>query len=262
MRITPEMIGGARTVDECRSGPPVAARRRAPPRDRCRRLAPMERTTRRGSFAVAFAVIGVLVGSSAAAASHPPLTVAIVGNGVVSISSGESLVCLSGCRARFRPSGRVVVLSAHPGGGWSFANWAGGCAGTSPTCRVALGAARNVKAVFSPEPATSTQASGSRISVSAGSPSEFAFTLSARTLARGTVTFVVRNAGSIPHDFEVCSTPSDSLASTCDGTTTPLLGRGESASLTVTFTSPGTYEYLCTVTGHAQSGMRGFLTVT
>jgi len=245
MPITPEMIGGARTVDVCRSGPPTPARRRALPRDSCRRLASMERATaRRGSLAVAFAVLGVLVGSSAAAASRPPLTVAIVGNGVVSISSGESLVCSGGCRAR------------------SFANWTGGCVGTTPTCRVELGSARNVKAVFSLEPSTSTRPSGSRIIVSAGSPSEFAFTLSASTLARGAVTFVVRNAGSIPHDFEVCSMPSDSLASACDGTTTPLLGRGESASLTVTFTSPGTYEYLCTVTDHAQTGMRGFLTVT
>jgi uncharacterized cupredoxin-like copper-binding protein len=31
--------------------------------------------------------------------------------------------------------------------------------------------------------------------------------------------------------------------------------------LTVTFTAPGTYEYLCTVPGHAAAGSKGLLTV-
>ena len=29
----------------------------------------------------------------------------------------------------------------------------------------------------------------------------------------------------------------------------------------MTFTAPGTYEYLCTVPGHAAGGMKGLLTV-
>jgi uncharacterized cupredoxin-like copper-binding protein len=34
-----------------------------------------------------------------------------------------------------------------------------------------------------------------------------------------------------------------------------------SANLTVTFTKPGTYRYLCTLPGHAEAGMKGVLTV-
>jgi uncharacterized cupredoxin-like copper-binding protein len=39
-------------------------------------------------------------------------------------------------------------------------------------------------------------------------------------------------------------------------------GGQTSAYLTVTFTAPGTYEYLCTIPGQAAAGMKGLLTVT
>jgi nitrite reductase (NO-forming) len=71
------------------------------------------------------------------------------------------------------------------------------------------------------------------------------------------VTFHVSNVGAIPHDFFVCSAPSDGTTNSCPGTGTPLGG----GTLTVTFTAPGTYEYLCTVPGHAAAGSKGLLTV-
>jgi uncharacterized cupredoxin-like copper-binding protein len=40
-----------------------------------------------------------------------------------------------------------------------------------------------------------------------------------------------------------------------------MLSPGQVATLTVTFTAPGTYEYLCTLPGHAAAGMKGELRV-
>jgi len=97
------------------------------------------------------------------------------------------------------------------------------------------------------------------VSVTAGRPSELGFRLSTPSIpVAGTVTFKVRNVGTSPHDFEICSTPTTSNGSAfaCKGTTTPMLPHGQSASITVTLTK-GLYEYLSTVTGEAQAGMRG-----
>ena len=40
-----------------------------------------------------------------------------------------------------------------------------------------------------------------------------------------------------------------------------LLDPGESDSVTVTFSQPGTYQFICTVTGHFAGGMHGTITV-
>lgn len=103
------------------------------------------------------------------------------------------------------------------------------------------------------------------VTVTAGKPSTFSFTLSTKTVKHGTVTFKVTNGDStgLPHDFKVCSKPSASAAAnSCAGKVTPSLGKGASATLTVTFAKPGTYEYLCTIPGHAAGGMKGLLKVT
>ena len=52
-----------------------------------------------------------------------------------------------------------------------------------------------------------------------------------------------------------------SAAIACQGRTTPLLQPGKHAKLTVTITVDGKYEYLCTVAGHADAGMKGLLGV-
>ena len=102
-------------------------------------------------------------------------------------------------------------------------------------------------------PATAHHASTSAVSavnVTAGKPSEFHFTLSKKTVARGTVNFLVINKGALPHDFKVF------------GHKTKLLSPGQSQSLKVTFAKKGSYPFLCTVTGHAAAGMKGTFTVT
>jgi uncharacterized cupredoxin-like copper-binding protein len=87
------------------------------------------------------------------------------------------------------------------------------------------------------------------ISVTAGKPSEYKFTLSKSSVKHGTVTFRVVNKGKIPHDFSIA------------GKKTKILSPGKSATLTVTL-KKGRSAYKCTVTGHAAAGMKGTLKVT
>jgi uncharacterized cupredoxin-like copper-binding protein len=95
--------------------------------------------------------------------------------------------------------------------------------------------------------ASSTHAAATTTQVKAG---EFYFKLSAKSLAKpGKVTFIVKNAGHVSHDFRI------------DGKQTPLLKPGSTAKLIVTFKKAGKYPYLCTVIGHAAAGMEGVFTV-
>jgi predicted lipoprotein with Yx(FWY)xxD motif/plastocyanin len=100
-----------------------------------------------------------------------------------------------------------------------------------------------------------------KLTVSAGSPSEFNFILSKTSVPLGTVTFTITNKGTIPHDFKLCSSPNGGLANTCAGKVSALVSSGASTTLTIKFTKKGTYEYLCTVAGHAAGGMKGILKV-
>jgi uncharacterized cupredoxin-like copper-binding protein len=100
------------------------------------------------------------------------------------------------------------------------------------------------------------------ISVTAGKPSEFSFKFSTKTVKHGAVTFTITNGGNVPHDFKVCSKATTTKADTCAGKGTTLITPGSSKKLTFTFTKAGSYEYLCTVAGHAIAGMKGLLKVT
>ena len=94
--------------------------------------------------------------------------------------------------------------------------------------------------------ATSSSATATKVTVAA---SEFKFVLSKKRVPHGTVTFVVTNRGSAPHDFKI------------KGKKTALLGPGKTAKLKVVLPK-GKFAYLCTVPGHAAAGMKGVLTVT
>jgi uncharacterized cupredoxin-like copper-binding protein len=72
---------------------------------------------------------------------------------------------------------------------------------------------------------------------------EFKITLSTKTLKAGSVTFVVKNAGKIPHDLAIAGGPK-----------TPLIAPGKTATLTATLKA-GPLELYCTVPGHKQAGM-------
>jgi hypothetical protein len=57
------------------------------------------------------------------------------------------------------------------------------------------------------------------------------------------------NEGQAAHNFSL------------EGQATPMLQPGESATLKVPSLNPGEFEFICEVTGHADGGMRGTLTV-
>jgi uncharacterized cupredoxin-like copper-binding protein len=88
------------------------------------------------------------------------------------------------------------------------------------------------------------------VTVTAGKPSEFRFTLSTKTVKHGAVSFKVTNSGNLPHDFSI------------NGKKTKLLSPGQSQTLAVSFAKAGKSPFQCTVTGHAAAGMKGTLTVT
>ncbi len=101
-----------------------------------------------------------------------------------------------------------------------------------------------------PAGATTAKVTTTKITVTAGKPTEFGFLLSKKSAPKGTVVFTVKNGGSLPHDFKI------------NGKKTPDLNPGKSATLTVTFTKAGSFAYLCTVPGHAAAGMKGTFKVT
>lgn len=87
------------------------------------------------------------------------------------------------------------------------------------------------------------------VAVTAGKPSEFRFTLSKRSVAKGVVVFTVTNRGKLRHDFKIA------------GKKTLLVAPSKRSTLKVTLKRAGRVPYLCTVPGHAAAGMKGTLVV-
>jgi uncharacterized cupredoxin-like copper-binding protein len=142
------------------------------------------------------------------------------------------------------------------------------------TRRAAVGLAvlASAAAVFAlvhrPAPAAGRAGAGAAtvVIVTAGRPSELAFTLSKSSAlpwrAKATIAFKVRNRGALGHSFEVCAVASASATpNACKGAATPVLKPGASATLAVAFAKAGTYEYLSTVPGQAKQGMKGLIGV-
>jgi uncharacterized cupredoxin-like copper-binding protein len=78
---------------------------------------------------------------------------------------------------------------------------------------------------------------------------EFKFALRPTSARHGSVTFRITNAGKINHDFKIA------------GRKTAQIKPGKSATLTVSLRK-GTYSYICTIPGHAASGMKGTFRVS
>ncbi|MBA3476181.1 MAG: cupredoxin domain-containing protein [Actinobacteria bacterium] len=93
------------------------------------------------------------------------------------------------------------------------------------------------------------QTATTTVAVTAGKPTEFRFTLSKKTITKGTGVFKVTNKGSVDHDFKIA------------GKKTPLVKKGKVFTLKVLFKKAGKYPYLCTLPGHAALGMKGVLVV-
>jgi plastocyanin len=83
--------------------------------------------------------------------------------------------------------------------------------------------------------------------------SEMMFTPNTWTAKAGQpVTVNATNNGTVPHDWEVVGMESQTLVEAA---------AGKSASKTFTIATPGTYQVICSKTGHAAAGMTGTLTV-
>ena len=82
---------------------------------------------------------------------------------------------------------------------------------------------------------------------------EFKFTLDSSQLDAGVNTFVVKNNGSMPHDFEISGNGIKQK--------TEKINPGQLTELTVEL-EPGTYTYICTIPGHEELGMKGTFTVS
>ncbi|HEY2373716.1 MAG TPA: plastocyanin/azurin family copper-binding protein [Gaiellaceae bacterium] len=103
-----------------------------------------------------------------------------------------------------------------------------------------------VGVVAGPSMAARTHSAGAAVTVTA---TEFHFKLSKTSVPHGTVTFTLKNAGTIGHDFKI------------GGKKTAVIGPKKTAKLTVTLKA-GKAAYSCTVPGHAAAGMKGTLKVT
>jgi uncharacterized cupredoxin-like copper-binding protein len=100
--------------------------------------------------------------------------------------------------------------------------------------------------VAGPSTAARSHSAGTAVTVTA---TEFHFKLSKTSVPHGTVTFTLKNAGKVGHDFKI------------GGKKTPVVSPGKTAKLTVTLKA-GKQAYSCTVPGHAAAGMKGTLKVT
>ena len=86
--------------------------------------------------------------------------------------------------------------------------------------------------------------------------SEYKFDPSAITHAHGSITFFLENNGTAAHDMFIY----DSSGKQVQGS--DLVQPGNDATFTVTIANPGAYSFKCTQPGHADSGMKGTLTIT
>lgn len=102
------------------------------------------------------------------------------------------------------------------------------------------------------------------VNVVAGKPSEFKYTFSLSTskFATGTYEFKLTDKGTLPHDLKICSSDKGGTADTCSGHASSTISPGGSTSITFDFKTKGTYEYLCTLPGHAAAGMKGDIKVS
>jgi len=100
-------------------------------------------------------------------------------------------------------------------------------------------------------PGTAGSRSPSTVAVDA---TEYAFSPSTITVPAGSVTFSVRNVGTIEHEFEIFK--GDLVVDEVEG-----LVPGLARDLTVTL-EPGQYTYVCKLSGHEEAGMKGTLAVS
>lgn len=83
------------------------------------------------------------------------------------------------------------------------------------------------------------------------SEKEWTITFPSSSIRAGKVTFVVKNEGSIEHNFVIENA----------GVEVDAIQPGQSKQVTVDL-KPGTFNVVCNIPGHAEAGMKTTLTVT
>ena len=104
--------------------------------------------------------------------------------------------------------------------------------------------------IFGAEPKEAKGAETAKAAVVQVTEKEYSIALSPTKVPHGAVTFVVRNAGKIPHNLTVQG-----------GKATPDISPGKTAKLTVTLKHGSTTVY-CSIPGHRALGMVAKLTVS
>ena len=85
---------------------------------------------------------------------------------------------------------------------------------------------------------------------------EFKFDPSSIDAKAGNVVFFLVNGGTTSHDMAIRDSSGKTVAQS------ELVSAGDSFVFTVNNLAAGTYDFLCTQPGHADSGMKGTLTVS
>jgi len=78
---------------------------------------------------------------------------------------------------------------------------------------------------------------------------EFGFTLTPSTVPSGNVTFVMKNTGTVTHNFDIETVKSGAF-----------IDPGQTTTMTVNLQAGRTYTYVCDVPYHASEGMEGTFT--
>lgn len=100
------------------------------------------------------------------------------------------------------------------------------------------------------------------VTIIAGPPTEFTFQPSQVTLQAGQpVTITLTNKGTLDHDLVIEALGIKLPPMSKNPKDHPMLAPSKSVTLTFTPVKKGTFEFICTVPGHKEAGMKGVIVV-
>jgi uncharacterized cupredoxin-like copper-binding protein len=147
-------------------------------------------------------------------------------------------------RVVFHQKGRYAYLCTVPGHAAAGMTGVLGVGVTAP--QPITTTTKNVTTTTTTTATTTAPGPGGTVQVSMF---EFGFTLSPTAIPSGNVTFVIKNVGTVQHNFDIQGVKAG-----------PFVDPGQSATMTVDLHGGRTYTYLCDVPGHAAAGMKGTFT--